>query len=242
MTGPRRPRIAIFASGSGTTFRATADAIAAGLVDYDIALVITDREDAGVLRQTEEINKLHGFAIKTAIINKKRYPGGKQGRGQTQEEAAATLKALETNHIDHFALMGGMRIIAKQVVEAWGWKAEYAQKDPEHRGMYLARMTNTHPGILPETVDTYGIHTQEKVLALGLTETAHTFHVVAVGVDEGPVIAENRVRAFAQPAYAASLADTPETLFARVQRIEKAHLPLDLDAFLKEQARFHRVL
>jgi phosphoribosylglycinamide formyltransferase-1 len=101
-------------------------------------------------------------------------------------------------------------------------------------------MSNTHPGILPETTDTYGTNTQAKVLELGLTETAHTVHVVAAGVDEGPIIAEHRVRVFAPSKFPAEMADTPESLFARVRRIEKAHLALDLDAFLKNQAQFYR--
>lgn len=217
----------MFASGSGSTFQAVADAIREGLVSFDIVLLITDHEDAGVLDRVEQLNKEPGFSIKTAIINRKRYPDGRQGRGQTKAEAEALMKVLKDHKVDHLALMGCLRIIAPQVIEALGWKPEYAQKDPKHRGMYFSRMTNTHPGILPATNDTFGIHTQEQVLKQGLTETAHTFHAVAAGVDKGPVIAEHRVRVLSD--------DTPEKLFARVQRIEKAHLPLDLDAFLKAQ-------
>jgi phosphoribosylglycinamide formyltransferase-1 len=235
MTDRSRPVIAIFASGSGTTFQATADAIHDGLVDFDIGLVITDREDAGVLVKVAEVNRLYGFTIKTEIINKKRYPEGKRPRGQTLAEGKALLAALGRYHIDHLALMGCMRILAPEVIEAYGWKPEHAEKDPEHQGMYVARMSNTHPGILPATGDTYGIHTQQKALDLGLDETAHTFQAVAAGVDAGPVIAEHRVRVFAPSKYPKELADTPEQLFARVQRVEKANLPLDIDAFLKGQ-------
>jgi phosphoribosylglycinamide formyltransferase-1 len=236
----KRPVVAVLASGSGTTFQAAADAVRDGLVSYTIGLVITDRENAGVLDRVKAMNREHGLTIATAIINKKRYPGGPQGRGQTQAEAEALLDVLEKHGIDHLVLMGCLRIIAPQVIEAWGWKPAYAEKDPEHRGMYQARMTNTHPGILPATADTYGIHAQEKALALGLGETAQTFHVVAAGVDTGPVIAEHRVRVFAPSKYPPEIADKPGNLFARVQRIEKAHLPLDLDAFLKGQACFRR--
>jgi phosphoribosylglycinamide formyltransferase-1 len=231
----RRPVIAVFASGAGSTFRVTADAIAAGLVDFDIGLVITDHEDAGVITQVAEVNKRHGLNIATEIINKKRYPGGANVRGQTDEEATATCQALAHYEIKHLSLMGCLRIIGEPVIAAYGWKPSYAKKDPRRDGMYLARMTNTHPGILPETTDTFGIHTQEKVLSLGLLETAHTFHVVASGVDRGPIIAEHRLRVFPASHYG-KVADTPRCLFARVQRIEKAYLPLDLDAFLKDQA------
>jgi phosphoribosylglycinamide formyltransferase-1 len=238
MTARHRPVIAIFSSGSGTTFRATADAVGQGLVDFDIGLLLTDRENAGVLQKVDEVNKQYGLAIKTQVINKKRYPGNPQGRGQTRDEAEATIAALNAHRIDHLCLMGCLRIIAEQVIEAFGWKPAYAEDDPEHKGMYLARMTNTHPGILPATADTFGISTQQRVLELGLEETAQSFHVVAAGVDKGPIIAENRTRAYPPSVYPAHIADTPDKLFARVQRIEKAHLPLDIDSFLKNQTRW----
>jgi folate-dependent phosphoribosylglycinamide formyltransferase PurN len=236
----RRPVLAVFASGGGTTFRAVAEAVAEGLADFDIKLLITNHADAGVLEHVRAMNRQHGMNIKTMIVNKKRYPNGEQGRGQTREEGEAVIEALIKNRIDHLALMGCTRILAPQLIDAYGWKPEYAKQDPEYKGIYLARMSNTHPGILPETTDTYGLATQSRVLDLGLKETAHTVHVVAAGVDEGPVIAEHRVRAFAPGKYPKDLADTPESLFARVRRIEKAHLPLDLDAFLKNQALFQQ--
>jgi phosphoribosylglycinamide formyltransferase-1 len=232
MGNAKRPRVAVFASGSGTTFQAVADAIKEGLVDFDIVLLITDHEDAGVLQRAKKLN------IKTAIINKERYPAGAQGRGQTRAEAEATLRALHEHKIDHLALLGCLRIIAKQVIEEYGWRPEYAKKNPKHKGMYLARMTNTHPGILPATTDTYGIHTQKQVLKLGLEETAQTFHVVATGVDKGPIVAEHRVRAFPRSRFPKEQADTPEKLFARVQRIEKAYIAFDIDGFLKDQQRY----
>lgn len=234
----KQPVIAVFASGGGTTFRAVADALHQGLASFTIGLVITDHEDAGVLDQVAEVNALYGFDIQTAVINKQKYPDGEQGRGQTKAEAEALLALLKTHHIDHLSLMGCLRIIAPQVVEAYGWRPEYAGQDPTNKGMYMARMTNTHPGILPATTDTFGIHTQEKVLELGLDESAQTFHVVADGVDKGPIIAEHRLRVFPASQYSAEAADTPDTLFGRVQRIEKAYLPLDLDTFLKDQIRF----
>lgn len=236
----KRPSIAVFASGGGTTFRAVAEAIHSGVVDFDITLIVTDRENAGVLQQVAEVNRAHKLNIKTIIINKKRFPDGPQGRGQTRGEASALLDALEKHNIDHLALMGCLRIIAPQVIDAWGWKPEYAQTDPIHKGIYQARMSNTHPGILPATADTFGIHAQEKALRLGLDETAQTFHVVAAGVDAGPVIAERRVPVFAPSRFARDVADNPEKLFARVQRIEKACLPCDLDAFLKNQMRYRQ--
>lgn len=239
MKKTNRPRVAVFASGHGTTFRAVADAVHDGLADFEIALLVCDHENVGVLGHAKEVNKLYGMGIKIEIINKKRYPGGARERGQTAEEAEATLRVLKENKIDHVALIGFWRIVAPEVTEAYGWLPEYGKRDPKHRGMYLARMSNTHPGILPATEDTYGTLAQEKTLELGLKETAHTLLVVTNGgIDDGPVIAENRLPVFAPAHYPAEFADTPEKLFARVQRVEKAHLALDLDKFLKDQRQF----
>lgn len=234
MQAATRPRVAVFASGDGSTFEACTDAIREGIVDFDIVLVITDRANAGVLQRVERLNKEPLFSIETAVINRSLYPQGVQGRGQTKAEAAALLQVLKQHNIDHLVLMGCLRIIADQVIAEYGWHPAYAHKDPKTRGMYCARLTNTHPGILPATADTFGIHTQKRVLDLGLAETAHTYHVLASGVDEGPIIAEHRV-----PVYKT---DSPEILFGRVRRIEKAHLPLDLNAFLKAQAIYLRDL
>lgn len=225
-----RPQVAILASGNGSTFRVTAQAVHNKEVGYDIALLITDREDAGVLRQVEEVNSLYGLSIQPIIINSQRYPAGSQQRGQTLEEASEMCRQLREHKIDHVTLMGFMRILGKQVVKEYGWEPQYAFDDPVNNGKYRARLTNTHPGILPATSDTYGIHTQQRVLDLGLKQTAHTFHVVSVGVDEGPIITENKVAVLPN--------DTPESLFKRVQAVEKQHLPYDLDEFLKQQQEY----
>jgi phosphoribosylglycinamide formyltransferase-1 len=236
--GFTKPRVAVFASGGGSTFRAVAEAIAEGLVDFTINLVLTDHPDAGILQQVAEVNKLYDFDIKTEIVNKKRFPGGEQGRGQTMEEAEATLTFLKQHKIDHLSLLGLLRIVATQVIEEYGWKPEYTKRDPKHKGAYLARMTNTHCGILPATIDTYGIHIQERILERGLTESAHTVHVVALGIDKGPVVAEHRIRVFPASKYPAAIVDTPEKLFARVRQVEQANIAFDIDAFLKDQARW----
>lgn len=225
-----KPLVAILASGSGSTFRVVAQAVQAGEVGYEIALVITDKEDAGVLAQVEEVNSLYGFTIKSEIINAKRYPAGSQRRGQTIEEASVMCQLLRECKVDHVCLLGSMRILGKQVVKEFGWQSQYSLDDPEHKGKYRARLTNTHPGILPATADTYGLYTQQKVLDLGLRETAHTFHVVSSGVDKGPIIAEHKVAVMPK--------DTAKILFERVQAVEKQHIAYDLDKFLEEQQNY----
>ena len=120
--------------------------------------------------------------------------------------------------------MGYMKIVRGDLIEEYGWQ-------PHFTSIFQARMSNTHPGPLPETEDTYGLHTSERVLELGLSVSRHTVHVVASGVDRGPKIAEHPVEILPE--------DTAQDLFNRVQVVEKVALPYALDKFLKEQRSFN---
>ncbi len=223
------PTIAVLASGSGSTFEAFVHASQEGIVDAEVGLVVCNDPEAGIFERVDRLNKQYGLDIQSEVVNQHLYPAGEQERGQTLEESAKICELVHEGRFSLVALMGYMRVIAAEgdLMRQYGWLPDYEDMYPNNRGIYLARMINTHPGILPATADTYGIHTQERVIELGLAETAQTLHVVAAGVDTGPTIAENRVPVYSD--------DTPEKLFDRVQRIEKAHLPIDINTFLKEQ-------
>ncbi|HSX36995.1 MAG TPA: formyltransferase family protein [Patescibacteria group bacterium] len=237
MAERHKPGIAVLASGSGSTVEAFIHASQEGIVDAEVGLVISDKEDAAVFGRVARLNSLYNLDIQTRVINGELYKKGRQPRGQTLEEASEICRVVSTGEFSLVALMGYMRIVAENgdLMKEFGWLPEYAAKELASQGIYLARMLNTHPGILPATADTYGIHTQERVLELGLTVTAHTVHAVAPGVDAGPIFAQNEVPVFPGK-------DTPRKLFGRVQRVEKAHLPIDIDRFLKEQHDFHGVV
>jgi phosphoribosylglycinamide formyltransferase-1 len=207
-----KPGIAILASGSGSTAEAFIHATQEGIVDAEVGLVISDKDDAGVFDRVKRLNKAYSLEIETMI------------------------EAISDGGFALVALMGYMRIIAAEgdLMKEYGWLPEYEERYPENKGIYLARMINTHPGILPETTDTWGTNTQQMVLDLKLSETAHTVHAVTAEIDAGPIFAENRVPVYQD--------DGVGSLFARVQRIEKAHLPVDIDRFLREQRAFYNSL
>lgn len=231
MSELHRPSIAVLATGEvgggGSTLKEFVEATQKGIVDADVGLVICNLTDSGVFDKVADLNAEYGLDIETQYINQYTHPGGKQERGQTLEESAAICEIIAKGNFTLVALMGYMRIVAAEgdLMKEYGWLPEFDESDPFQLGVYRARMINTHPGILPATADTYGIHAQERVLELGLTETAQTLHAVAAEVDAGPIIAENRVPVLP--------GDDPQKLFDRVQRIEKAHLPIDIDTFLK---------
>lgn len=217
-----KPGIAILASGGGTTAEAFIHATQDGRVDAEVGLVICNNppEKAGIYSRVAKLRDLYGLDIETTMINSQTHPKGEGGRGQTSEESSAICAAISDGNFAHVALMGYMKRVGGELVEEYGWL-------PHFSSIYEARMSNTHPGPIPETIDTYGIHTSERVLELGLALSRHTVHVVSAGIDRGPIIAEHPVEVFSD--------DSPQDLFDRLQVVEKATLPYVVDRFIKEQ-------
>ena len=85
---------------------------------------------------------------------------------------------------------------------------------PEFFEAFGRRVVNTHSAPLPAFP---GAHPIEDVLAAGVSQTAATVHWVDEGIDTGPVIRTEPVPV--EPG------DTPDTLRARVQRVEHRILP-----------------
>lgn len=223
MSELQQPKIAILASGGGSTAEAFIHATQDGTVDAAVDIVICNKspDEAGVYSRVHALNDQYGLGIDVVEISGRTHPKGKVGRGQTLEESTAICELLDQRRIDHVGLMGYMTIVGGELLDAYGYNPN------KHHSMYEARMSNTHPGPLPETEDTYGVRPSEIVLEKGLPFSKHTVHVVAAGVDKGPIIAERPVEVIP--------GDTPQELFDRVQVTEKSHLPVAIDAFLKKQ-------
>lgn len=216
------PTIAILASGSGSTAETFIVATQDGRVDAEVGLVVCNNppDKAEIYSRISRLNKQYGLDIETVEINGKTHPGGNIGRGQTLAESTAICEKVSQKRLAHVACMGYMKMIRGDLVEEYGWLSHFSS-------IYQARMSNTHPGPLPETENTFGVHTSERVLELGLLMSKHTVHLVAAGVDRGPKIAEHPVDVYPD--------DSPQDLFDRVQVAEKAALPYALDKFLKAQ-------
>jgi phosphoribosylglycinamide formyltransferase-1 len=226
MSELHKPRVAILASGSGSTAEAFIHATQDGRADAEVGLVICNKppDQAGIYDRIGRLNKQYGLDIETAYMSRQQYPDGPANRGQSLEESAAICRKIAAGAYDHVALMGYMIIVRGDLMDEYGYRPD------EHKSAYQARMSNTHPGPLPETEDTFGPGASQKVLELGLMTSKHTFHLVAPDVDKGPVIAEHPVEVLPE--------DTAATLFERVQIAEKAALPYALDRFLRDQEAY----
>ena len=211
------PKVAILASGSGTTAEAFIHATQDGTAEAQVALVISNNPRAGVLERVGRLNKQYGLSIKALHVNGLTHPEGAGRRGQqTLQESAAIAAAIEKAGCEFVALMGYMKEIRGLLLQRFGWQPD--------QPLHTAKMLNTHPGPLPHTAALYGLGIQEWVLKNSLGYSAHTVHAVSAGYDTGDIIAEHQVPVRQD--------DTPESLFARVQETEKHHLPRDIHNFI----------
>ena len=171
-----KPRIAILASGGGTTAEAFIRAGQRGDTSCEVGLVIVSRQDAGIFQRIADLNAEFGLNIEAKLINGTTHPAAdyeQVPKGyQTPAEEAAILQALQADSFDLIALMGYMKLIGPSLIEAFGWL-------PEYTSMYQAMMVNTHPGILPDTQGFYGEEIQRYVLDKGLPYSGQSLHLVS---------------------------------------------------------------
>ena len=222
-----KPKVVILASGGGTTAEAFIRANANGDIAVDVSKIIVSRKDAGIFDRISRLNQELGLDIQCILINHQTHPASDDeqvARGcQTKAEEQAMIDSINASGADLVVLLGYMKRLGPDIVRTFGWRSDYT--DPCE-----AMMLNTHPGLLPITKGLYGQFCQEKVLELGLPEAGQTLHIVAEDYDDGPVIAEHRVKV--EPN------DTAETLFERVQLTEKQYISGDIEAFIHKRQQF----
>lgn len=92
---------------------------------------------------------------------------------------------------------------------------------------YSNRIINIHPALLPAFggKGMYGRHVHEAVLAYGCKVTGATVHIVTTEYDAGPPVLQKCVPVFPD--------DTPDTLAARVLKVEHELLPQAVALFAR---------
>jgi phosphoribosylglycinamide formyltransferase 1 len=134
-------------------------------------------------------------------------PWAKSHEGMLREEFDRLLDAeLRRHGCDIVALAGYMRLLSGEFVRAWE-----------------GRILNIHPSLLPLYK---GLDTHARALAAGETWAGCSVHLVTEALDDGPVIAQAKVRIRER--------DTAEALAERVLAEEHKLYPEALDAFAAE--------
>jgi phosphoribosylglycinamide formyltransferase-1 len=173
-------RVAILISGRGSNMAALIQAATADDFPAEIAVVISNRADAGGLE------KARANGIPTVTIESKPF-----GKDRAAFEAVLQ-SALDEHRIDLICLAGFMRLFTAEFVQRW-----------------YGRMLNIHPSLLPAFP---GLDPHGQALRAGVKISGATVHFVIPETDAGPVLMQGAV--------AVRDDDTPDTLAARILRIE----------------------
>jgi phosphoribosylglycinamide formyltransferase-1 len=121
MTGERTFRIGVLGSGKGSNFVALADACASGTVPAEVALVLSDVAEAGMLARAQERN-----------IPARFIPPGEFRTKLDEQAERAYVEALRAAEVDLIVLAGFMRVLKDAFLRA-----------------FAGRIVNIHPSLLP---------------------------------------------------------------------------------------------
>jgi phosphoribosylglycinamide formyltransferase 1 len=123
------------------------------------------------------------------------------------------MAALGEAEVDLILLAGYLRLVPPDVVRA-----------------FRGRMLNVHPALLPAFggKGMYGIHVHRAVLEAGVRVTGATVHFVDEEYDRGPILAQWPVPVLP--------GDTPETLAARLGRVEHRLYPAAVESLVRALA------
>jgi len=120
---------------------------------------------------------------------------------------AALNEALEAARPDILCLAGFMRILTEGFISKW-----------------QGRMLNIHPSLLPRY---RGLDTHARAIAAGDRQAGCSVHEVTAELDGGPILGQARLDIRPD--------DTPDTLAARVLKLEHRLYPLVLERFARGQ-------
>jgi len=153
-------RLAIFASGDGSTAQAVIDACTARRIDGEVVLVLSNNADAHVLARAATA------AIPSANLSRRTHP-------DPHALDTAQVAAVRAAGATHVLLAGYMRRLGPAMLAA-----------------YDGRLYNTHPALLPAYggEGMYGDQVHAAVLADRQAITGATVHLVTADYDTGPVV------------------------------------------------------
>ena len=127
-------------------------------------------------------------------------------KGMKRAEFDAIVDAeLRRHGVEVIALAGYMRLLSPEFIHGWE-----------------GRILNIHPSLLPNYK---GLDTHQRALLAGEDYAGCSVHVVTEALDDGPVLAQAKVRIAAR--------DTAETLAERVLAEEHKLYPAALDAYCR---------
>jgi phosphoribosylglycinamide formyltransferase 1 len=132
------------------------------------------------------------------------------GPGDGVETGEELLRLLDSRRIDLIVLAGYLKLVPGTIVQR-----------------FQGRMLNIHPALLPAFggPGMYGLRVHRAVLASGARVSGATVHFVDERYDEGRILAQWPVPVLPD--------DSPESLAARILRVEHLLLPAAIEALVR---------
>ncbi len=157
-------RIAVLGSTRGTDIEGVVEAIRKGVLNAEIAIVISDRKDAYILERAKN------HAIPSLFADPKSF--------KTREDFDIEVtKILKDKEIGLVLLIGYMRILSSYFIK-----------------QFRNRIINIHPSLLPAFAGGMDLDVHKLVLERGIKVTGCTLHFVDEGTDTGPIILQKSVK------------------------------------------------
>jgi phosphoribosylglycinamide formyltransferase-1 len=158
-------KISIFASGSGSNLQSIIDSIDKGVLNAEIALVVSNNSSAFALERARQ------HSIKAIHFSTKTHP---DPVFYTNE----LIRLHKEKEVELVLLAGYMKLLP-----------------PKFISLYKGRILNIHPSLLPKHggKGMFGHHVHEAVIAAKDNESGATIHWVTEEYDEGPVMMQRSI-------------------------------------------------
>lgn len=157
----RALKIAILGSTRGSNLEPIISAINNKELDAKISVVISNKEDAGILAKANKYHLPH-LALPKEV---------NETRAHYDQRLLATLAKYE---VDLIVLIGFMRILT-----------------PEFITRFQNHIINVHPSLLPKHKGLMDLSVHQAVLENGETKTGCSVHLVTEEVDAGKILIQN---------------------------------------------------
>lgn len=159
------------------------------LATVDVAIVVADRPCRG-------LEVAHAAGVATLLVDRRDFGGFGDGFDRASFTAELT-RSLEAHGVDLVAMAGFGTVLTQRFFSA-----------------FAGRVLNTHPSLLPAFK---GWHAVAAALAAGVDQTGCTVHLATLALDDGPVLAQRRVRV--EPG------DDEASLHERIKEVERTLYP-----------------
>lgn len=177
----KKLNLAVLGSTRGTNLLPLIAASRDETLSATIQMVLSNKSDALILTRAHQHNIPAQF-VTAANLTRETYD-------------AKLLQLLKNKNIDLLVLIGYMRILSAEFVQA-----------------YPDKIINVHPSLLPKHAGKMDLAVHQAVLDAHDRETGCSVHFVTEQVDAGPIILQRHCNVYED--------DTAMTLKARVQMLE----------------------